>query len=448
MSNDQQSQAERVARAMKAKGLDFEAELAKFSDRQALALKYNWEYWARPSQMIPKGDWEVWLILAGRGFGKTRSGAEWIRSCAENGNPATDRFSLVARTVSDVRDVMVEGESGILAVSRPDFMPTYEPSKRRLTWPNGIIGTTFSADKPDQLRGPQSSKAWCDEHASWRYPESWDMLTLGNRLGDLPQICDTTTPRPTPAIKDLVKDEHCIISRGSTYENRANLADAFFNRITRQYEGTRLGRQEIYAEVLDDNPNALWQRDSIQDARRKEHPQLQYLVVAVDPSITDTETSSEAGIVAAGLGIDGAFYVLADASLKGSPNKWGTEAVAQYHKSRADVIVYESNQGGDMVGFTLSTIDPRVPLQAVHASRGKRTRAEPIAALYEQGRVHHVGVFSELEDQMCEWVPGDPSPDRLDALVWAITAIITNAAPRQVRYNPLEQFGDILPTIG
>lgn len=368
-------------------------------------------------------------MLAGRGFGKTRTGAEWVREQVESGKAR--RIALVGRTAADVRDVMVKGESGILAISPPWCKPVYEPSKRLLTWPNGAIATTYSGDKPDQLRGPQHDKAWADELAAWRYPDAWDQLQFGLRLGSAPQVAVTTTPRPTKLIRDLLKDPNTHPTRGTTYDNAGNMAPSFFSKIIRKYEGSRLGRQELNAELLDDTPYALWKRsqiDRLRLAKDARLPELKRLVVAVDPSVTSSEDSAETGIVLAGLGMDGHGYVLEDLSLQGTPAEWAQVAVGIYRQKRADRLVAETNQGGEMVEHTLRTVDRNVSYRAVHASRGKVTRAEPIAALYEQGRVHHVGSLPELEDQMCEWVPGEPSPDRMDALVWALTDLMLDAA--------------------
>lgn len=341
---------------------------------------------------------------------------------------------LAARTVDDARDVMVEGESGILAICPPWNRPTWMPSTRMLRWPNGAIAMVYSADKPDLFRGKQADGVWADELAAWRYPEAWDQLLFGLRLGPDPRVVVTTTPRPTPVIKELMAHPTTVVTRGSTYDNRANLAPAFFDGIISRYEGTRLGRQELYAEILDDNPNALWQRSQIDKLRVTEAPaELQRIVVAIDPSATTT--GDEAGIIVAGLGPDGHGYVLDDATIRGSPHTWGSKAVQAYHRHQADRIVAEVNNGGEMVELTIRTVDDKVAYKAVHASRGKRTRAEPIAALYEQGRVHHVGTFAELEDEMCDWEPEMPSPNRMDALVWALTELMLGAA-HHVEYAP------------
>ena len=384
---------------------------------------------ARPEQIEPAGDWRTWLILAGRGWGKTRTGAEWVRWRIAHG---AKRVAIVAPTAADARDVMIEGESGLLAVCSGDAVsPLYEPSKRRITFPEGsamspqgAICTTYSADEPDRLRGPQHDAAWCDELAAWRYPESWDQLQFGLRLGVDPRCIVTTTPRPTKEIRELVKAETTVVTRGSTFDNADNLAPAFLDRILSKYEGTRLGRQELYAEILDDVPGALWTRQMLDHAVGSypdTEPDMRRVVVAIDPAVTSGEDSDETGIIVAGRSNDRG-YVLADVTCRMSPDGWARRAIEAYHHHGADRIVAESNQGGDMVRTVLRTVDPSVPVKLVHATRGKRVRAEPVAALYEQGRVMHSAVFPELEDQLVTWTPDSPkSPDRLDALVWAFT---------------------------
>lgn len=325
-----------------------------------------------------------------------------------------------------MRDTLIEGESGLKTIC-PSL--TYEPSKRRITWPNGAQAICFSADEPNRLRGPQFHWAIADEIAAWSYPEAWDMLMMGLRLGSDPRCAVATTPRPTKLIKALVANSSTDVTRGTTYDNRANLAPAFFEKIISHYEGTRLGRQELNAEILADMAGALWTRDLLDTCRVTAAPQMTRIVVAVDPEATATETSAETGIIVAGLGIDRQAYLLDDKSIKGSPLTWAKQAIAAYHTRRADRVVYEANQGGDMVAHTLRSADQTVPLKSVHASRSKQARAEPVAALYEQGRVHHVGAFVDLEDQLCNWSPntGAPSPDRLDALVWAITELLVGS---------------------
>jgi len=400
-------------------------------DQEALA--YEWrEFWARPEQLMPPEPWTYWLIKAGRGWGKTRSGAECVRIWARYSR----YVNLIAPTADDARDVMIEGESGILAICPRNERPHYASSKRRLDWPNGARSLIFSADEPERLRGKQHEKLWCDELAAWRYPESWDQAQFGLRLGGNPQCVVTTTPRPTPLVKDLMRHPDCVITGGASYENRANLADAFFATIVKKYEGTRLGRQELNAELLDDNPGALWQRRQIDATRVSVAPDLKRVVVAIDPAVTSREDSDETGIIAAGQAADGQFYVVNDASLIASPDVWARAAVKAYRDFKADRIIAETNNGGEMVELTIRTVDANISYKSVTASRGKMIRAEPIAALYEQGRVHHVGSFAKLEDQMCDWDPltSPFSPDRMDALVWALTELSDESDLGMFRY--------------
>jgi phage terminase large subunit-like protein len=405
--------------------------LDQLTPGEAWALLYDWPFWARSNQLPPPGGWRIWLLLAGRGFGKTRTGAEFVR--AHVAARTAGRLALVAPTAADARAIMVEGESGILAVSPYWDRPRFEPSKRRLTWANGAIATLYSAAEPERLRGPQHDAAWCDELASWRYPEAWDMLLFGLRLGNDPRVVVTTTPRPTTLLRGLLHDPTIAITRGTTYENRPNLAADFFEHIVRRYEGTLLGRQEIEAEFLDDIPGALWNRSIIEATRRRIAPELRRIVVAIDPAATSGVSADETGIIVAGKDCDGHGWVLADLSGRYGPLEWAKAAVAAYHAHRADRVVAEVNHGGEMVETTLRVIDPNLPFTAVRATRGKLIRAEPVAALYGQGRVHHLGVFSHLEDQMCHLVraAGDAagrwkgfSPDRVDALVWALTDLL------------------------
>jgi phage terminase large subunit-like protein len=401
------------------------------SDLEALRLTYTWEAWARDKQLAcieAPEDWVVWLILAGRGFGKTRTGAQWVIAQAAADPHA--RIALVGRTAADVRDVMVDGESGILASSPPWFKPNYEPSKRRLTWPNGAIATTFSSEEPNALRGPQHHFAWADEPAAWKYPDTWDQLLFGLRLGQKPQVVATTTPRATKFIKNLAKATTTHVTRGTTYENKVNLAPTFLNQVVARYEKTRLGRQELLGQILDDAEGALWKREPMIEALRViQHPDLKRIIVGVDPSVNDgsladsSDTLAETGIIVGGRGIDDHGYVLDDNSLAGSPLEWAREAVTAYYKHKADRIVAEANNGGALVEVTIRVVDKHVSYKAVHASRGKLTRAEPISSLYEQGLMHHVGCFPDLEDQMCNYVAGAKSPDRMDALVWMFTEL-------------------------
>lgn len=413
---------------------DREAFLSSLTKSEKEELFYRWPFWARSNQLPSADDWHNWFLIAGRGFGKTRTGAEWVRAQAEAG--VCRRIALVGRTASDVRQVMVEGESGILATSPPWFRPHYQPSRRQLRWPNGVIATTYTADKPDQLRGPQHHCAWADELASWRFPESWDQLQFGLRLGENPQTVITTTPRPTPIIRELLKAPHTRVTRGTTYDNRANLPEKYFSAIVAKYEGTRLGRQELRAEILDDNPLALWKRTQLDELRikREDLPTFRRVVISVDPTVHDGETDeiqsdtlAECGIIAIGLGdINGEpiAVIMDDLSCFESPAGWAKEVIRGYRKYRADRVIAEINQGGKMVEMVIRAVDKKVSYRGVHATKGKYIRAEPVAALYEQGRVRHCGTFAELEDQMCEWIPGSPSPDRMDALVWGITDLM------------------------
>jgi phage terminase large subunit-like protein len=372
----------------------------------------------RPAQTPPPGNWRTWLILAGRGYGKTRTVNEWAMTQARPGT----RGAIVGATAADVRDICVEGESGLHTLY-PEL--NYEPSKRRITWPNGAQASLFSADEPDRLRGPQFHWAICDELAAWRKPEgALAMLMLGLRLGTDPRCAIATTPRPIKAIRDLLESPTTFVTRGTTYENRANLAPAFFEQIITRYEGTRLGRQEIEAEILEDTEGSIWKRSLLDDLRVSVIPELTRIVVAVDPSASSKEGSDEAGIVAAGLGVDGHGYVLEDVSRRGTPHDWAMAAVSLYNKWRANMLVAEVNQGGEMVSLTLGTIKGAPPVKLIHASQGKVARAEPVHALYEQKRVHHVGFYPELEDQYCNWIPGNKSPDRLDAAVYALTELM------------------------
>jgi len=403
--------------------------LASLSVDEKAELLYDWRFWARENQLEPGGDWFVWLILAGRGYGKSRSGAEWVRARAA-AVPGC-RIALVARTAADYRDVMVEGESGLLAVCPPWDKPTWNPSRRLVTFPNGSLATCYSGDRPDQLRGPQHQFAWCDEIAAWRYGQDcWDNLLLGLRLGTAPKVCVTTTPRPIPIIRDLVSDSSTIVSRGSTYDNIANLADTFRKTVVAKYEGTRLGRQELDGAILDDVAGAMWTHSMIESHRTREsldaiRKKMRRVVVAVDPAISAHEKSDETGILVCGIDESGAGYVLEDRTLKGSPLEWASAAVSAYNDWGADRIIAETNQGGLMVEHTIRTVSSGVSYKGVHARKGKRLRAEPVAALYEQGRVHHVGVLPALEDQMTSWTPADSdSPDRLDALVYALTELM------------------------
>ena len=389
--------------------------------------------------------WTCWLVLGGRGAGKTRAGAEWVRAMALGQLPFTDkpagRIALVGESLEDVRAVMVEGVSGLLAVHSPDDRPIYHSSRRLIEWPNGAVAQIYSAGDPESLRGPQFHVAWCDELCKWRYGEqAYDMLQFGLRLGDNPRQVVTTTPRPGPLLKRLMKDKGTVISRAGTAANAANLAPAFLNEIVARYQGTRLGRQELDAEILEGRPDALWQRSKIESLRVDGTPPLKRIVVAIDPPVTSGRNSDACGIVCAGLGGDGRAYILEDETVEQvRPLQWAQRAVSAYHRLDADCLVVEVNQGGELVESVIRQVDAAVAIRQVRATRGKWLRAEPVAALYERGLVAHVGTFPELEDQLCEFGPDGlatgASPDRLDALVWALTELqLTHDLTPRVRW--------------
>lgn len=416
------SQAERIAFAASPEERD--AFWQNLSAEEAMRLNYDWDFWARPEQKLPPGDWFALLLDMGRGSGKTRVGSETVRGWVGGENDPPIQIALIAETKADARDVIVQGPSGLMTVCPPWNRPKYEPSKRRLTWPNGSVGFLFSGDEPNQLRGSQFHKAWVDELAKYHYPqEAWDMLEYGLRLGNHPQALITTTPRPIPIMKKLLVDPQVIVVKGSTYRNLANLAPSFIERVIRRYEGTRLGRQELHAEMLTDAPGALWTYDLLERTRVAAVPDnLVRIVVAVDPAATSNENSNETGIIVAAKAPNGHAYVFRDVSDRYTPNEWGLRAVNLYTNYQADRVVGEKNQGGEMVAYVLKTVDPTVPVKLVNASRGSYTRAEPIASLYAEGKVHNVGVLPQLEDQMTTWTPDikDWSPDRMDAMVWAV----------------------------
>lgn len=446
------SEAMKLARMPRAQQDVF---LMTLSPKESRVLAFDWKFWARKSQLTPGGDWYTWLLMAGRGFGKSRVGSEWTREkvYGDSRNPLNSstgigRIALIAETAADARDVIVQGDSGILATSPPDFRPRYVKSDRKLEWPNGAIALLYSSEEPDQLRGPQFHAAWMDELAKYRHAtEVYDQLQFGMRLGNHPQQIITTTPRPIPIIRRVLAEEGklggTVVSRGGTFDNAANLAPTFIRQMKEKYSGTRLGRQELYAEILDDVPDALWNSHSL-EVRTSENPlaagmsaeeivrlpHMRRIVVGVDPSGSrNTEDSSDdVGIVAMGVGVDGIFYVLDDSTSSGGPDEWATAVMACYRRNQADVIIGEENFGGALVEHAIRTKDRRAPYKAVRASRGKVIRAEPIAMLYEQGRVRHVGQFAELEDQMCSMgrsgYVGRGSPDRLDAMVWCATELL------------------------
>jgi phage terminase large subunit-like protein len=405
--------------------------LADLTEAEAEALLWDWRAWARPNQLAPEGDWMTWLVLAGRGFGKTRTGAEWIRE--EVTAKRMSRIALIAETQKDLEEVMVFGDSGINSVFPPHQRPKITKKPVRVEFHTGAVAFGYNATEPDQLRGPQFDGAWGDELAKWRYArETWDQLQFGLRLGKRPRQIVTTTPRPIPILKEILAADTTVVTRGVTTDNRANLAASFIKSITEKYAGTRLGRQELSAEILDDVPDALWTRAALDRDRRKpdQVPPLRRVVVAVDPAAKKNEVVEDGaatGIVVAGVGDDGRGYVLDDATCRESPMGWARKAIACFDRYEGDCIVGEINNGGDMVESTIRAVRTTVPFKEVTASRGKWVRAEPIAALYEQGRISHVGTFAALEDEMVNFGPngmvGDASPDRVDALVWALTEL-------------------------
>jgi phage terminase large subunit-like protein len=415
-------------------------------EQQALALQgmdpdqllWDWSVWGRPEQQAPEGDWAIWAYIAGRGAGKTRTAAEWVREQAKYTTEGQRRFALVARTAADVRDVIVEGESGIMNVTPPSERPLYEPSKRRLTWPNGNTATCFTADEPDSLRGPQFTHAWGDEVAAWRQtPDAagmtaFDNLRVGTRLGRNPQILVTTTPKRVPLLYKLIEESktgRVVITRGSTLDNSGNLSGSYLDAITGVYAGTRLAAQELYGEMLDDVEGALWTEELIESHRAAFMPQGTPLrIIGVDPSVAENPRD-ECGIVVCGATADRDLYrreawVLEDASILGSPEKWANRVVEMARKWGCPVVA-EVNQGGALVRNAINAIDPNIKVLEVHSKYGKALRAEPVTLAYEQGRIHHVGYHPDLESQMYSWVPGEgKSPDRVDALVHAMTALM------------------------
>jgi phage terminase large subunit-like protein len=368
------------------------------------------------------------LYLAGRGAGKTRTAAEWLAWEASS-KPKT-RWAIVAPTYGDARDTCAEGESGIVNVLRQyGTLKDYNRSIGEIFLTNGSRIKLFSGEEPERLRGPQHHGGWFDELAAFKYPEAWDQYQFGLRLGEFPQTIVTTTPKPIKIIKELIKQDNVRVVRGSTFDNAANLAESALAQYRLRYENTRLGRQELYGEILDNVDGALWTRKLIDDARVDNAPPLIRVVVAIDPAVTANATSDETGIVAAGIASNGDYYILDDKSIRTTPDAWARVAVELYHKHKADKIVAETNNGGDMVILLLKQVDASIATKKVTATRGKQLRAEPISSLYEQGRVHHVGYFSDLETQMCEWTPqSSESPDRLDALVWALTELNSGGA--------------------
>jgi len=422
--------------------------IGSLTDEEATALIYDWRSWARPEQIMPQGDWDGWLIIAGRGWGKTRTGAETIRDVVESGQ--YKRIGLVGETSADGKDVMVNGESGIVASSPPWCMPSFTASnsngRPKLIWPSGAIATLYDAREPDQLRGPQHDFLWLDELAKYRYAEAvFDQAMFGLRLGDSPKWMATTTPRNIPLIKRLMNTPGVIVTRGKSDDNLRNLSGSYQRNVIDRYRNTRLGRQELNAEILEDVPGALWSRRSLDEARVEKAPDLIRTVVAVDPPATSGEMANECGIIVAGVDDRSKAYVLDDWSLQASPDEWARKVVAAFRLHRADLIVAEVNQGGEMVASVIRSVLPDAPIKMVRATKGKFIRAEPVSALYEQGRVKHVGSLATLEDQMVGFTPeraadrsNGYSPDRVDALVWALTELFPDVIteveekPRQV----------------
>lgn len=423
-----------------------QAFLASLDQVELTHLEHDWRFWARDEQISPPGRWRIWAAICGRGWGKTRVGAEW---CHEEAlKLPSQRIAIVAATMEDAHKVCVDGESGIVATSKPWFPAKFEPSKNggRVLWPNGSMAELYSGEKPSGLRGPQFHKAWCDELAKWRRMQSsWDMLRFALRLGARPQTLITTTPTPAKLIKGIVGDKRLgsdglplvRIVRGSTYDNAANLSADALDELRTKYEGTRLGRQELFGEILEDKPGALWTHANLDEHRIHDPdavPDLDRIIVAIDPPITSGEDADECGIIAAGRGRNKHAYVLQDASERGlSPKQWAEKALRLYVDHKADCIVAEANNGGEMITQVIRNLAPEVKVKLVWASRGKVTRAEPVSNLYEQGRCHHVGTFAALEDQQCDFTTdwdrkvAGYSPDRVDALVWAITELMLTA---------------------
>jgi len=405
--------------------------LSSLTDTQLEDFYFDWRLWARPEQLAPSGNWTTWLILAGRGFGKTRAGAEWVGQITE-ACPAA-RIALVGANFADGRVVMVEGESGLLSIAPPKTRPVWEPSLKKLTWPNGAEARLYSAAEPEGLRGPQHSHGWCDEIGKWannagQATACWDNLKMGLRLGAQPQLVATTTPRPVPLVKALIKDPHTRLTKGKTTDNQAHLPEAFLNNMQADYGGSSLGRQELDGELLEELDGALWPRALLEQCRITPAPDVVRSVVAVDPPAS--ASGDACGIIVAAMGQDKKAYILADESVeKASPEKWAKAVARASEKWVADKVIAEANQGGAMVASVLRAADINLPVRLVHASRGKVARAEPVAALYEAGRVYHVGAFPRLEDEMCGLLIGGQyegsgrSPDRADALVWALTEL-------------------------
>ncbi|MBA4353330.1 MAG: ATP-binding protein [Novosphingobium sp.] len=418
---------------------EIDAFFAKLSDNECREWRWNWHVWGRKTQRAPQGDWRIWLVMAGRGFGKTRLGAEWVRERAEADPEA--RIALVGASLHEARSVMVEGESGLLSIGAPWRRPTYESSVRRLVWPNGAQAFLYSAAEPDSLRGPQHSHAWCDEIAKWdngssRATATWDNLLMGLRLGHDPRLVATTTPRPVPLVARIMAEGPSggvELTRGSTFDNVQNLPARFVAAMRQTFGQSLLGRQELHGEMIEDLAGALWSRALIEQGREAAAPPMTRVVVAVDPPAS--AHGDACGIVVCGIGDDRIARVLADCSVEqASPERWARAVADAARAWSADRVVAEANQGGAMVEAVLRAAEASLPLRLVHASRGKTARAEPVAALYETGRVRHAGMFPKLEDELCGLMPGGEyqgpgrSPDRADACVWALTELMLGRA--------------------
>jgi len=442
--------AREIFAKLRAEGIDGESTAAN--------VWHDWDAVGRPEQKAPPGGWQFWLFMAGRGAGKTRAGAEWVKQKVK---ARIRHIALVAPTADSARKVMIEGDSGILECAFEGDIdskgaivgrPVYEPSKRQLHWANGCVATIYTAEEPERLRGPQHGALWADELASWprskvrdNATEAWDNAMFGLRIGLNPQAMISTTPKPIPIIRELIRQSlgdnpACVITRATTYANRAALASPFYSRIIQRYEGTRLGRQELLGEVIEEQEGAFWNRALIEAARLTGSlPDMRRIVIGVDPSVSVSHQSALCGIVIAGLGVDGLAYVIDDRSGRHSPDRWAREVVKAFDAHSADRIVAEGNQGGELVRINIGTVRKNLPVRIVHARHSKQARAEPVAALYEQNKVRHVKPLPELEDQLCTWEPlsGDPSPDRLDAMVWALTDLMLKGVGKPPIVNPV-----------